>query len=295
MKPLYLFLLSAADITLYTLRNFTNKMFAHSYDGEPALATPVFSFITGVTGFLFTLLFSGGLEMPSLTTLLCGVSAGGVLFLYDLGNIHAAKKGPYSIQTIINIFGALLIPMLVERVFWSVKLTLLQYLGVVAILVSFVFLNLSDKKESGMQKGFMAWVFLIFLANGVYSSIVVAQQRWTGYLQKNEMIAVVFLTMSLISLVNLLTDRKTGVRQVFRLKGKCYAFALASSAALPVAMWILALLIMYVPASILYPIQNSAILVLSIVLSAIIYKEKLSKGILVGIAFAIAGICALSL
>lgn len=111
MTPLYLILLSALDITLYTIRSYTSKLYADSSHEEPMQATLVFSVITGFVGFLLTLLFSGGLTLSfSVVTLLCGISAGMVLFLYNLGCIRAVKTGPYVIQSIVGMFGCVLPP-----------------------------------------------------------------------------------------------------------------------------------------------------------------------------------------
>ena len=157
MAHIYIVLLSVADIVLYTVRSYTNKLFAMSYEGKHSMATPIFSTITGFSGFLFTLLLPRKMELPNMTTLLCGISAGCVLFLYDLGNIRAAKTGPYSIQSIIGMFGCVMLPLLFERVLWNVSLSALQMLGVVAVLFSFVYLNLNNKKSIGVQKGFYGW------------------------------------------------------------------------------------------------------------------------------------------
>lgn len=295
MSPVFLVLLSIADIVLYTIRSFTNKLFAISYDGKPAMATPVFSAITGFSGFLFTVLLSGGIQLPNMTTLLCGISGGCILFLYDLGNIRAAKTGPYSIQAIICMFGCVMLPLLFERFLWGVRLTALQMLGVIAVLFSFVYLNLNNKESIGIQKGFYGWIALLFFANGIYSTIVIAQQRWTGYAQRSEMIAVVFVTLAVVSVLYLLLGCKTNVKSAFQLQKRSWCYALTSSAALSVAMNLLVLLLQFVNASVLYPIQNSAILVLLVLLSAVPLKERIGKFTIVGIVFALAGIAALGL
>lgn len=295
MSPVFLVLLSIADIVLYTIRSFTNKLFAISYDGKPAMATPVFSAITVFSGFLFTVLLSGGIQLPNMTTLLCGISGGCILFLYDLGNIRAAKTGPYSIQAIICMFGCVMLPLLFERFLWGVRLTALQRLGVIAVLFSFVYLNLNNKESIGIQKGFYGWVALLFFANGIYSTIVIAQQRWTGYAQRSEMIAVVFVTLAVVSVLYLLLGCKTNVKSAFQLQKRSWCYALTSSAALSVAMNLLVLLLQFVNASVLYPIQNSAILVLLVLLSAVHLKERIGKFTIVGIVFASAGIAALGL
>lgn len=295
MPSAVIVLMSIADIVLYTVRSYTNKLFAISYEGTPSMATPIFSTITGLSGFLFTVLFSSQMELPNMTTLLCGISAGCFLFLYDLGNIRAAKTGPYSIQSIIGMFGCVLLPLLFERILWNVELSALQWLGVIAILFSFVYLNLNNKERIGTQKGFYGWVALLFFANGIYSTIVVAQQRWTGNMQRSEMIATVFLTMAVVSLLYLIFGCKANVKTAFRLKKRSWCFALISSASLSAAMNLLVVLLSFVSASVLYPIQNSAILILLVLLSAIHLREKISVFTIVGIVFALAGIVALSL
>ena len=193
------------------------------------------------------------------------------------------------------MFGCVLLPLLFERLLWGVSLTALQMLGVIAVLFSFVYLNLNNKESIGIQKGFYGWVALLFVANGIYSTIVIAQQRWTGYAQRSEMIAVVFLTLAVVSVLYLILGCKTNIKTAFQLQKRSWCYALTSSAALSVAMNLLVILLKYVNASVLYPIQNSAILVLLVLLSAVHLKERIGKFTIVGIVFALAGIAALGL
>lgn len=243
LAPILLVLLSVADILLYTVRSYTNKLFAISFEGKPSMATPVFSAITGFAGFVLTMLLSGGLQIPSLTTLLCGIGAGLILFLYDLGNIRAANTGPYAIQSIICMFGCVMLPLLFERVLWNVSLSAQQLFGIGTILVSFVYLNMNSKNATGIKKGYFGWVALLFFANGLYSTVMVAQQRWTHYAERNEMIATVFLTLCIVSLLYLILGCKVRLSKAFRLKGSSWGFALTSSFALTGAMSLLVILL----------------------------------------------------
>lgn len=296
MTPLYLILLSALDIALYTIRSYTSKLYADSSHDEPMQATLVFSVVTGLVGFFLTLLFSGGLKSSlSVVTLLCGVSAGMVLFLYNLGCIRAAKTGPYAIQSIVGMFGCVLLPLLFERFLWNVTLSGTQYVGIICVLCSFVFLNLKGSRLDGVQKGYYGWVALLFFSNGIYSVIIAAQRRWVGSGQRSEMVSTVFLSMVLISLVYLLVGCKANLKTAFNLAPKSWCYALASGIALTAAMNLLVVLLGYMSASVLYPVQNSAILVLLILLSAVHLHEKIYKHTIVGIVAALFGIIALSL
>ncbi len=296
MTPLYLILLSALDIILYTIRSYTSKLYADSCREEPMQAALVFSIITGLTGFFLTVLFAGGLKSSlSVVTLLCGVSAGAVLFLYNLGCIQAAETGPYAVQSVIGMFGCVLLPLLFERLLWNVTLSWVQYIGIVCVLCSFVFLNLRGLHLDNTQTGYYGWVALLFFSNGIYSTIIAAQQRWVGNSQRCEMVSAVFLSMAVISLVYLLAGRKAHIRTAFKLTPKSWRYALASGAALTAAMNLLVVLLSYVSASILYPVQNSAVLVLLILLSAVHLHEKIYRHTAAGILAALLGIVALSL
>ncbi len=296
MTPLHLILLSALDIILYTARSYTSKLYADSHSENPEQAALVFSIITGMAGFFLTVLFAGGLKSSlSAITLLCGVSAGMTLFLYNLGCIRAATTGPYAIQSIIGMFGCVLLPLFFERLLWDVTLSRVQCIGVICVLCSFVFLNYRGLRLDGAQKGYYGWVALLFFSNGAYSTIIAAQQRWLGNSQRCEMVSTVFLSMAVMSFVYLFVGYKANIKTAFKLKSKSWCYALASGIALTAAMNLLIVLLDHINASVLYPIQNSAILVLLVLLSAIHLHEKIYKHTIVGILAALLGIVALSL
>ena len=88
---------------------------------------------------------------------------------------------------------------------------------------------------------------------------------------------------------------KTNIKTAFQLQKRSWCYVLASSAALSVAMNLLVILSKYVNASVLCPIQNSAILVLLVLLSAVLLKKGIGKLTIVGIVFALVGIVTLGL
>ena len=85
------------------------------------------------------------------------------------------------------------------------------------------------------------------------------------------------------------------MKTAFRLKKKSWGYALASAASMCAAMNLLLVLIEHISASILYPIQNSVILVIQVLLSALHLREKISTNVYVGVVFALAGIIVLNL
>lgn len=109
------------------------------------------------------------------------------------------------------------------------------------------------------------------------------------------LISVVFLTLAVVSVLYLISGCKTNIKTVFQLQKRSWCYALASSAALSVATNLLVIPLKYVNASVLYPIQNSAILVLLALLSAVHLKKRIGKFTIVGIVFTLVGVVALGL
>lgn len=218
-----------------------------------------------------------------------------ILFLYNLGCIRAATTGPYAIQSIIGMFGCVLLPLLFERLLWNVTLSVIQYIGIICVLCSFVCLNLKGLQLDGAKKGYYGWVALLFFSNGIYSTIVAVQQRLEGTDHRSEMISTTFLAMTVVSLIYLLIGYKADMKTAFNLSPKSWCYALVSGASLMVAMNLLVVLLGHISASVLYPIQNSAVLVLLVLLSAVHLYEKIYRHTVAGILIALVSIVALSL
>lgn len=53
------------------------------------------------------------------------------------------------------MFGCVLLPLLFERLLWNVTLSGVQYVGIILVLVSFVFLNLKGFHLGGHPKGIL--------------------------------------------------------------------------------------------------------------------------------------------
>lgn len=297
MTAVQLAFFSALDIALYTARSYTGKRFADACPGAPEAGTYVFSAVTGLVGWAATVLCAGGLRAAlSPVTLLCGVAAGASLLLYNLGCIRAATTGPFAVQSVLGMFGSVLPPLLFDAAVRGLRLSALQYMGVTAVLCACVLLHPGSRGANArIQRGYWGWVALMFCANGVYSILMEAQQRLTGGAQRAEMVASVFLSMAVLSLVCLIAAQGARWRRAFCLPRRAWGYALASAGTLTAAMHLLVVLLGFIPAAVLYPVQNSAILVLLVLLSAVRLHERLTRRALTGVAAALAGIAALSL
>jgi len=284
-------------ILCYTFQGLFGKLYASSYTGEESDATPVFSCIYGVIVGVSVLAVALGFRFDaSLATWGLGIANGLMLFLYNLGVIKASRTGPFSLQSIFRLFGGVVVPMLFSMLFWGDSLTVMQIIGIVVMLASFVVINLDGNALKGVQKGYVGWVALLFAVNGLYGTLMACQQRVMAGTQSNEMIVITFLSSSLISLISLLVSRRKDTLSAFRMAGKAWGNAIGAGvvAALAVVQ-MMALINRMDSLAVFYTVENGMVLVLTVVLSAIMFKEKMNRNVIVGIAMSVISLALLSL
>jgi len=287
----------AACIFCYTFQGLFGKMYAASYTGEESDATPVFSCIYGVIVGVSVLIFALGFRLQaSFVTWGLGIANGLTLFLYNLGVIKASRTGPFSLQSIFRLFGGVVMPMLFATLFWGEELTVLQIIGIVVMLASFVVINLDGNAFKGIRKGYAGWVALLFVVNGLYGTIMAGQQRVMNGAQGNEMIVVTFLSSALISLVSLLVSRKKEAFSAFRMPAKAWRNAIGAGVVAALAVVQLMILINRVESlAVFYTIENGMVLVMTVVFSALLFKEKLNRNVIIGIVMSVISLALLSL
>lgn len=284
-------------ILCYTFQGLFGKMYASAYTGAENDATPVFSCIYGLIVGVSVLAVALGFRFEAgAATWGLGIANGLMLFLYNLGVIKASRTGPFSLQSIFRLFGGVVVPMVFSMLFWGDSLTVLQIIGIVVMLASFVVINIDGNALKGVQKGYVGWVALLFTVNGLYGTLMACQQRVMAGAQSNEMIVVTFLSSSLISLVSLLVSRRKDTLKAFRMSVRAWGNAIGGGvvAALAVVQ-LMALINRMESLAVFYTVENGMVLVLTVVLSAIMFKEKLNRNVVFGIVMSVISLVLLSL
>ena len=287
-------LLMAVCIVCYTGQTFFNKLFSAAYDGPDAAVTPVYAALYGLLVCAVTLCLSGFRFSPSPGTLALGCANGVLLFLYNLGMIHAARTGPYAFQSIVMLFGSIVVCLVFSAVCWGDRLTGAQLAGIAVMLGAFVVLNSGGVDFRGVKRGYFFWVILLFFSNGFYGVLMDAQQRLFGQ-ERNEMIVVTFFSSAVISLLYLLAVQRGRIMPAFQMSRRAWGLAVGSGLCAAFAIYLLMLLLRYVPSYILYTVNNGSILVLSALLCGVVLKERVTRMTAVGVVLCIISIVLLSL
>ena len=294
MPAVSIFLITVGCIACYTGQTFFSKLFSMRYQGPPSAATPVYAALYGALVSAVTLCLVRFQLAPSGETVLLGCVNGVVLFLYNLGMIHASRTGPYAFQSIVMLFGSIVVCLVFSAVCWGDRLTFFQMAGIAAMLAAFVVLNGGGIDFRGAKKGYFFWVVSLFFTNGIYGVLMDAQQRMHAQ-ERNEMIIITFFSSGVVSLLYLLSTQKGQALRAFQMGRAAWGFALGSGLCAAFAVYTLMTLLAYIPSYILYTICNGSILVLSALLCWIVLKEKMTKMTAVGIALSAVSITLLSI
>ena len=284
-------------ILLYTFQSYFCKLYSNVCKTDRA-TTPVFNAIFGsVIGFV-TLFVYGFQFEASAATWIFGLCNAVLLFLYNTSLIGASTRGSYAFLNIVSMFGSTILPIIAAVFLWGDSLTGMQIFGILLMLFSFVVINIKGISFKGTEGAYYLFCLLLFLSNGLFSTILDAQSRVTeaaGSMERGEMIMITYLCSTVISLGYIgITERKESLK-VFRIGWKALVFALSSGAVAVAAVNLLMHLLTRIESSILYPVNNGAILVLSVILAAIGLREKLKKHQIIGIVLSVISIILLNL
>ena len=294
MPAIFVVLMTMVCIACYTGQTFFNKLFSMHYKGPEAAATPVYAVLYGALVSAVTLALVRFQLNPSRETVLLGCINGVVLFLYNLGMIRASRTGPYAFQSIVMLFGSIVVCLLFSAAYWGDRLTFSQMAGIAVMLIAFVVLNGGGSDFRGVKKGYFFWVISLFFTNGIYGVLMDAQQRL--YVQeRNEMIIVTFFSSSVVSLLYLLISQRERSLQAFQMGRAAWGFAAGSGLCAALAVYMLMALLTYIPSYILYTVCNGSILVLSAILCRIVFKEHMTKLTVAGILLSAISIILLSI
>ena len=121
------------------------------------------------------------------------------------------------------------------------------------------------------------------------------QQQQMNGAQRNEMIILSYLGMSLLyAATQIVRDRKA-LLQGFKMKREPLMYLLLCCVCATIAAHMVLYVLTLVDATVLYTIDNGGVLVLSVLYSRIFFKEKLSPAQIAGIVLATVSIVMLSL
>ncbi len=272
-------------VALYAFQSFFCKKFTLSYPGDEKNTTPVFTIFGGLVVAIVTLGFSGFDFNAQPLTIIFGLANAFALYFYNFFMIKASACGPYSVLIVFSIVGDIVIPALVKYLGFNEGMTGPAICFLILIVMSVYLMSVKPKDDEEKDK--VSLKFILFslglgISNGAYGSILAVQQKITGEGEKEELIIVTFLTAAVVSLITLLS-RKTNLKSAFYQSRKSMTFLCIYALIAAFAINSLVVLMMLnVSTGVLYTVQNAGVMLMSVALSMIFFKEKLSKAGTIG-------------
>ncbi|MBQ2968211.1 MAG: hypothetical protein IJE10_08855 [Clostridia bacterium] len=283
-------------IVLFSWQSLFSRLQATAYPGNENDAPIVFSVFYGLIITFITFISAGFIFEPSKATVLLGVLNALIVLGYNICLLGASDRGNYSITIIFMIFGGILIPLFIS-LFKGDTLNAVQWISILVMLLSFILMNLPQKgaTKQKSKKGFLLLCVLLFLFNGFYGAIMAWQQEFTNQTEQNEMIIVTYFCLALFSFLFMLFKNR-GQLQSFKQTKKSVLFLIIASSVGTFAQKLMLYLVGPggVQEGILYTFDNGGAMILSIVYSFCIFKERLTKIQIFSLLMALAALIALS-
>ena len=227
---------------------------------------------------------SGGI---SLFTVGMGLLFGVVTAFSYYYKMRSLSSGPMHITLLITT-SSMIIPTL-SGVFLGEQFSLPK-LGIVLLLIFFIYLSLEKNNDARFNKRWLLFCSLAFIFQG---SIGVLQKIHQASVYKNETGCFLFVAF-LCSLIYSLIRAKKSFGEL-RFTKKLLFFALFSGACTFVMNFLNLKLSGLLPSQLFFPVINGSAIVLSSLMSILLFKEKLTKKQIIGLCGGIAALIAICL
>lgn len=278
-------LLSLLSISSMVLQNcFENKVCKKDLNTQNKINLfNIIKFLVCII--VFGLLMFG--EKLSVFTLVWAIIFGAVTALGAVYKMSALTTGPMHITLLITT-SSMIIPTM-SGIFFGEKFSILKLCAVI-VLIGFIYLSL-DKTNHKKMSG--KWVFNSALTFIFLGAVGVVQKIHQTSVHKSETSGFLFITF-IFSLIFCLVKNKFDIK--FSSFGKKNIIFGAFSGVCTFAMnYINLKLSGILPSQLFFPLINGSVIVISSVLSVILFKEKLSKKQLVGLCGGIISLIAICL
>ena len=287
------YVLLAVSVVLAVLKSTVYNAYAKRTK-PTLLATFGFNAMTyGVAAVisLSVLIFSD--KMLSVPTVLCAILYAVIVFSLQTVSITAMKVGAMSLTAISVMYG-MIIPALAGPIFWKEPFGMLQAAGILMMSASLWLLReRSGQRQGGASKKWIVLAAIAFVLSGMAGVMEKIHQSTEAKDEKAMFVFVACLCMLSFSVVaTLLSHRKEG-----RAVNKEALLVLGAFSGMIVGFYSIVNLTLAgaLDSMIYYPVANGGAMLLTVVVSFAVFKERLTPYKIVGAVVGLCGIVCLSI
>ena len=254
----------------------------------------IFTFLALVPLFaiaFFVIPLKGNFEFNP-TALLFSIGFATMYAMAVLGSLLAIMTGPFSLTSLITAY-SLIVPAGYGLIFLKEPVSVFLIVGIVLLLVSLFLINMEKKGEE--KKITLKWAFyalLTFIGNGGCSTVQKMQLLYCGGKYRNEFMIMAYAIAVVVLFIPVIVKERNGFFK--NLKTAC-PYALVYGISNGMSNFLVILLSTMMAASVMFPLILAGGIVLTVLVSIFIYKEKLSREQIIGVILGIGAIIALNI
>ncbi len=235
-----------------------------------------------------------GFEGFNLPTVLCAIVSA-ILFAVDLYAGIEAVKGTSLVVCNMFALGGLFVPCVLGIFLFNEPMSVGQWFGLVIFFVSIYFLSAKADEEEKLKKKLftvrtLIMLVLCFLSNGLimvvqkYFALLVPNRNEAMYSFLTFIISalILYVSMAVLALTQTKTSGKT-LQKIEKLSGSLLICGGALAIALFAVNVIITTLASVVPSAILFTVSSALSIVITCIVGAVGFKEKLTVKNIIGL------------
>jgi len=207
---------------------------------------------------------------------------------YKIIGLKILKKGGISLYTMFLMTGGMMVPYVYGLIILNESFSLIQFIGLIVVLIAVIMAYYSAVTFS---KKLLSLCVLVFFVNGITSVVTKVHQI--------ETVMPVVSSMELLILTSILRSIFAAIAYPFAIKSDGEKTHISSKSMLVIALSAIICCISNminftyaktVPATVLYPIITGGTILFSLIANRVIFKESITKKMLMAVALCIIGL-----
>lgn len=279
------FVYLALVIVLLTTQNVVRKAYSKNNEG-----VYFFNAISAFCAMLVFLVTAGGKLNFKLEILPYSFIFATFFAICSVSMLNAIKIGSLTLSSLISSY-SLIIPTLFGLIFLNEKTGIFFYPGIALLLISLFLVNY-EKGEKKITIKWLIFVALMFLGNGLCSTVQKIQQIAFDKQYKSEFMMVAYLTIAISMLLLALKNEKSTIMHTLT---KAPIHPIICGVSNGITNYLVMVIVGLLPTSLAFPMISAGGLIATGIISRIVYKESFSKPQLIGLIFGTASIVLLNI
>ena len=279
-------------VSLYSLQTLFCKFYSDNYTGKTGLASPVLCVTQSIAIAFLNLCFAGFKFEISLVSFAFGAMNAAMLFGYNTSLVKAGSIGSYAFMNMMMLFGGIFVPMIYVSITSGELPSFIECTAIAVMIIACLLMNIENIKLGGVSPLYYVFCLLLFLFNGLYGTLLKAQEQYNAN-ESQEMVIISYGLMGIIAFLELLAKERKETLKAFTFNKKSGVFLMLFLIISGLAVNVLVKLLTYVNVAVLYTVNNGGVMMLSAVYAITLFKEKATALKIIGIILAVISLCVL--